>query len=246
MFRYLARATALRYASSTLGKVLHELQQQEADEAATEEAVLRSGSGAALSPRRKTDSSRHLLSISSTSGDASDALGAGSQLELVVVVQQLYDAVLASSVAAPDTVRTPVVHALRCVEDKHPDHAVRAAAALLLGEFFQRALEQPVAYGLVPSTPSTALGQTLGSAGAVLAALGAGHVFGESEGALVQLNDVSSAKQKQLEDFFEALADKEHSAQRLEDGDAAHTPDNVMSDALCVIVNTPGAYESSS
>ena len=236
--RYFCRTTGRKNIFSVCKRVLRELLQKDRSDRAAEKQILHDKQLSEM-----VDTTSISMSISAggftdqqteSAGGSSDCTGV-DELELVVLAQELLDAVVKSAALVPTDIGEVLTHVLQKTSDTCEDQSVRAAATLMFGEFVARAVANPVDYGLLEQQPRLAVQRALDRAGVVLSLVSVGHVFTSKDGTLAQFNAVSNDNQKRIEDFFYQLTDDTKQRSPQDDSMASGTPDTIRHDCMCVL-----------
>ena len=234
--RYFCRITGRKDIFSVCKRVLRELPQKGRSDRAAEKQILHDKQ---LSEMVDTTSISMSISAGGFADQQTESAGGSSdftgvdELELVVLAQELLDAVAMSAALVPTDIGEVLTHVLQKTSE---DQSVRASATLMFGEFVARAVANPVDYGLLEQQPRLAVQRALDRAGVVLSLVSVGHMFTSKDGALAQFNAVSNDNQKRIEDFFYQLTDDTKQRSPQDDSMASGTPDANRHDCMCVHV----------
>ena len=238
-FKYLSKMVGLDYLFTTLGKVLRDVMQKDADDAAVEEHV------------RKNKAMAELMVVQDTfevdptkvaeSGSAQDYVLSINTLQLTLLVQRFMKQIFQSAEHMPAELRE-VLAALRDdVADKYPEAVQRALSAFIFLRFYNCAIAVPEAYGLLEEPPNERVRRTLVLATKVLTTLSSGARFGEKEEFMTQFNELVDSSQSALTAFYTTvcttgatmLAEEERTSRTFVD-----TPPELYQDSMTVIASS--------
>jgi len=242
MFKHFSKMVGMGYLFATLGKILQDIMQKDADDAATEERVKKDKKLAELMVLQDT-CEVDPLKLMEDSGE--DVLLSVNEIQLKLLVQRFLKHIFHSCDKIPTEMRQVIAHLRSEVEKKFPEATQSAMSAFLFLRFYNCAIAIPEAYGLLKEPPNERVRRSLVLVTKVLTTMASGAHFGEKEAYMTQFNDIIDQNQKHLADFY----DRACSAPS-EEGKAVNEdvpiPSKLLSDCLSVIAESPANEEQAS
>jgi len=205
MFKHFSKMVGMGYLFRTLGKILQDVMQKDADDAATEEQVKKDKKLVDLMVMQDTCE----VDPTKLAGEGfdDDTLLSVNEIQLTLLVQRFLKHIFNSASAMPDDLREVIAHIRNEVSKKFPDATQRALSAFLFLRFYNCAIAIPEAYGLLKNPPSERVRRSLVLATKVLTTMASGAHFGDKEAFMTQFNDLIDKNQKSLKHFYKRVCD---------------------------------------
>ena len=204
-FKYMSKMVGLDYLFATLGKVLRDVMQKDADDAAVEEQVR----------KNKDKGMAELMVVQDTfevdptkvaeDGRVQDDVLSINTLQLTLLVQRFMKQIFQSAEHMPAELREVLTEVRDDVADKYPEAVQRALSAFVFLRFYNCGIAVPEAYGLLEEPPNERVRRTLVLATKVLTTMSSGARFGEKEEFMTQFNDLVDSNQRALAAFYAAV-----------------------------------------
>ena len=243
MFKHLSKMVGLEYLFGTLGKVLRDVMQKDADDAAVEEQMKSDKDLSELMVLQDAfEVDPNKLGGDSGSGGEDDVLSINT-LQLALLVQRFMKCIFQSVHNMPDELRDVMTELCDVVAAKYPEAVQRALSAFLFLRFYNCGIAVPEAYGLLDAPPNERVRRSLVLVTKILTTVTSGAHFGEKEAFMAQFNDLVDTTQKPLTAFYEGVCKRDAAMVSEEDNQPSRnfvdtTPDT-FSRSLAVIAATP-------
>ena len=240
MFKHLSKMVGLSYLFATLGKVLRDVMQKDADDAAVEEQMKSDKDLSELMVLQdafEVDPNK----LGGDSGSEDDVLSINT-LQLTLLVQRFMKCIFQSVSEVPEELRDVMAELRDDVSGKYPEAVQRALSAFLFLRFYNCGIAVPEAYGLLDAPPNERVRRSLVLVTKVLTTVTSGAHFGEKEAFMAQFNDLVDTTQKPLAVFYEGVCTRDAAMVSEEDRQSRNyvdTPPDTYSRSLAVIAATP-------
>jgi len=221
----------LSYLFTTLGPVIRDVIQKDADDAAVEERMKKDKNLSELMVMQ--DTFEVDPSMLSEGGEQDDLLSINA-IQLTLLVQRFIKEILHSAKQVPPEIREVMVEINNTVGLKYPDAVRNALSAFLFLRFYNCGIAVPESYGLLPEPPNERVRRSLVLATKVLTTMSSGARFGDKEEFMIQFNDVIDKNQKDLESFYnDVCSDVEEG----EASDFVDTPSKIYANSMALIAS---------
>ena len=243
MFKHLSKMVGLEYLFGTLGKVLRDVMQKDADDAAVEEQMKSDKDLSELMVLQDAfEVDPNKLGGDSGSGGEDDVLSINT-LQLALLVQRFMKCIFQSVHNMPDELRDVMTELCDVVAAKYPEAVQRALSAFLFLRFYNCGIAVPEAYGLLDAPPNERVRRSLVLVTKILTTVTSGAHFGEKEAFMAQFNDLVDTTQKPLTAFYEGVCKRDAAMVSEEDNQPSRnfvdTPPDTFARSLAVIAATP-------
>jgi len=228
-FKHLSKMVGLNYLFGTLGKVVRDVIQKDADDTAVEERMKKDKNLSELMVMQDT------YEVDPTKiGDESsqDDLLSINSIQLTLLVQRFVKHIFQSADKMPPELHEVMAEVKNSVSLMFPDAVQNALSAFLFLRFFNCAIAVPESYGLLEEPPNERIRRSLVLATKILTTLTSGAHFGAKEEFMTQFNEIIDKNQKELASFYEIACSESASTVESEFMD---TPSDVYTDSMSVI-----------
>jgi len=229
-FKHLSKMVGLSYLFGTLGKVLRDVIQKDADDAAVEERMKKDKDLAELMVMQDTcevDPNK----IGDVA-DQDDMLCINS-IQLTLLVQRFMKEIFRSADKMPPELHEVMVELKSSVESMFPDAVQCALSAFLFLRFFNCGIAVPESYGLLEEPPNERIRRSLVLATKVLTTMTSGAHFGDKEEYMTQFNEIIDKNQKELSSFYEAVCSE--TSLNAGESEFMDTPSSIYASSMTVI-----------
>ena len=239
-FKYMSKMVGLDYLFATLGKVLRDVMQKDADDAAVEEQVRKNRDKGMAELMVVQDTFEvDPTKVAEGGGEQDDVLSINT-LQLTLLVQRFLKQIFQSAQRMPAELREVLTEVRDDVADKYPEAVQRALSAFAFMRFYNCGIAVPEAYGLLEEPPNERVRRTLVLATKVLTTMSSGARFGEKEAFMTQFNELVDNNQEALTAFYTTLcttsatmmAEEERTSRTFVD-----TPPEIYQDSLILIAS---------
>jgi len=231
-FKHLSKMVGLNYLFATLGSVLREVIQKDADDTAVEERM------------KKDKNLSELMVMQDTyevdpnqlfdSEDQDDLLTINS-IQLTLLVQRFVKQIFQSANQLPSEIREVMVEINNTVSLMFPEAVQSALSAFLFLRFYNCAIAVPESYGLLEEPPNERVRRSLVLATKVLTTMSSGARFGDKEEYMAQFNEVIDKNQKELIQFYGTVC-SEDDVNRAP-SEFVDTPSKIYANSMAVIAS---------
>jgi len=228
-FKHLSKMVGLDYLFATLGKVVRDVIQKDADDTAVEERMKKDKNLAELMVMQDT------FEVDPTrlgEEDGQDDLLSINSIQLTLLVQQFVKQIFQSADKMPSELHEVMSEVKNTVGSMFPDAVQYALSAFLFLRFFNCAIAVPESYGLLEEPPNERIRRSLVLATKILTTMTSGAHFGDKEEFMAQFNDIIDKNQKELAAFFDAACSESSPSG---DNEFMDTPNDIYSNSMNVI-----------
>ena len=224
--RLLTLSLTLSDLFSTLGKVLRDVIQKDADDSAVEERMKKDKNLSELMVMQDT------FEIDPTRIDEDEMLNVNS-IQLTLLVQQFMKHIFQSVGRMPPEFREVMIELRNSVSSMFPDAVQCAMSAFLFLRFFNCAIAVPESYGLLDEPPNERVRRSLVLATKILTTMTSGAHFGDKEEFMKQFNEVIDKNQSNLSQFYDEVCSDATSS--VGESEYVDTPNDIYARSMTVI-----------
>jgi len=229
-FKHLSKMVGLDYLFATIGKVIRDVIQKDADDTAVEERMKKDKNLAELmvmqdtyevDPTKLSDNSEEedLLCINS--------------IQLTLLVQRFIKNIFQSADKMPLEIHEVMAEVKSSVSQKFPDAVQNALSAFLFLRFFNCGIAVPESYGILEEPPNPNIRRSLVLATKILTTMASGAHFGEKEEFMTQFNEIIDKNQKGLLSFYDTVCSETSS--HAGPSEFMDTPSDIYADSMAVV-----------
>jgi len=231
-FKHLSKMVGLKYLFVTLGSVLREVIQKDADDAAVEERMKKDKNLSELMVMQDTYEVDPTMLYNSA--DQDDLLSINA-IQLTLLVQRFMKQIFQSANQLPREIREVMVEINNTVGLMFPEAVQSALSAFLFLRFYNCAVAVPEAYGLLEEPPNERVRRSLVLATKILTTMSSGARFGDKEEYMAQFNDIIDKNQKELITFYTTVCSESDGSEEV--ADFVDTPQKIYSNSISVIAS---------
>jgi len=227
-FKHFSKMIGLNYLFATLGKVIRDVIQKDADDAAVEERMKNDKNLAELMVMQDT------CEVDPTKleeeCDQDDLLSINS-IQLTLFVQRFVKEIFQSADKMPAEFHEVMAELKNSVESAFPEAIQPALSAFLFLRFFNCGIAVPESYGLLEEPPNERIRRSLVLVTKILTTMTSGAHFGDKEEFMTQFNEIIDKNQKELAAFYESVCTESEEEQ----GEFVDTPSDIYKNSMNVI-----------
>jgi len=231
-FKHLSKMVGLNYLFTTLGSVLRDVIQKDADDAAVEERMKKDKNLSELMVMQDTCEVDPSMLADSCGQDDMLSINA---IQLTLLVQRFVKQILQSAKNIPTEIREVMIEISNTVGLMYPDAVQCALSAFLFLRFYNCGIAVPESYGLLEETPNERVRRTLVLATKILTTMSSGARFGDKEEFMIQFNDIIDKNQKDLVAFYSSVCSEEAINRSDHSEEFVDTPPKVYANSMSVI-----------
>jgi len=232
-FKHFSKIYGLDYLFATLGSVIRDVIQKDADDVAVEERMKKDKNLSELMVMQDTcEVDPTMLS----DADGQDEMLSVNAIQLTLLVQRFIKQILQSAKQMPPEIREVMVEINNTVGVMYPDAVQYALSAFLFLRFYNCGIAVPESYGLLEETPNERVRRSLVLATKVLTTMSSGARFGDKEEFMIQFNDIIDKNQQDLVTFYSAVCSEEGAGGQ--SSEFVDTPSKIYSNSMSVIATS--------
>jgi len=227
-FKHFSKMIGLNYLFATLGKVIRDVIQKDADDAAVEERMKKDKNLAELMVMQDT------CEVDPTKLDddcGQDDLLSINSIQLTLFVQRFVKEIFQSADKMPAEFHEVMAELKNSVESAFPEAVQSALSAFLFLRFFNCGIAVPESYGLLEEPPNGRIRRSLVLVTKILTTMTSGAHFGDKEEFMTQFNEIIDKNQKELAAFYESVCTESEEEQ----GEFVDTPSDIYKNSMNVI-----------
>ena len=200
-FKHLSKMVGLNYLFATLGKVIRDVIQKDADDTAVEERMKNDKNLSELLVMQDTCE----VDPTKLNDQSGDDLISVNSIQLTLLVQRFAKHIFQSADKMPPEIHEVMVEVRDSVSLMFPEAVQCALSAFLFLRFFNCGIAVPESYGLLEEPPNERIRRSLVLATKILTTMTSGAHFGDKEQFMIQFNELIDKNVKPLKAFYDAV-----------------------------------------